>query len=219
MIKLIKDEESLKHVTTLYVFVFLVWGFYRFLFRFPEVIEEVIFKPLLWLGPAFYLLYREKKGLASVGWTSQNLLPSLVWGLGLGTFFALEGILTYGLKSGNFSFIGFNFSTEIFVLTFALSLATAISEETVFRGFIFNRLWFLLKDEYRANFISSVGWSLVHLPITIFVFQFSFLQIMAYTVLTFAFGVGSSFVFARTKNIIACILLHIFWGWPIILFR
>jgi membrane protease YdiL (CAAX protease family) len=38
-------------------------------------------------------------------------------------------------------------------------------------------------------------------------------------IVIFLFSIGTTFVFLRTKNIIAPILLHVLWQWPIILFR
>lgn len=217
--KIAMKEESVKRVVSLYVFILLVWGFYRFLFRFPEEIEETFFKPLIWLTPTLFLVWKEKRGLSSLGWTTKNLFKSLYLGLFFGVVFALEGLLAHALKYHGLSFIRLEFPPRLFLWSFSLSLLTAISEETVFRGFFFNRLWEVLGSEWPANFASSLAWSLVHLPITIFVFHLEPAQVLAFLILNFVFGAGSAFVFARTKNLIACVLIHVFWGWPIILFR
>jgi len=42
---------------------------------------------------------------------------------------------------------------------------------------------------------------------------------LSYLFLVFVFGLGASFVFSRTGNLASSILLHVFWSWPIILFR
>lgn len=213
-------KTGLKRVTLLYTFILLVWGFYRYLFRFPEEIEELVLKPIIWLGPVLFLVWREKKGLDSVGWSPKNLFKSLYLGIGLGILFALEGLLTHWLKYHSFSFVNLQYQTlPVLLVAMGISLATAISEETAFRGYIFNRLWHILKNEWAANLISSFGWALVHLPITFFVLGYNFEQMITYLVLIFIFGVASALVFARTKTITASILLHVFWAWPIILFR
>jgi membrane protease YdiL (CAAX protease family) len=214
------SKTELKRVTLLYTFIFLVWGFYRFLFRLPEEIEELILKPIIWLGPVLFLLWREKKSLDSIGWSAKNLFKSLYMGIGLGMLFALEGLLTNWLKYRSFSFVNLQYqSLSVLLVAMGLSLATAISEESAFRGYIFNRLWQILKSEWAANLISSLGWALVHLPITYFVLHYNFEQMVTYLVLIFVFGVASALVFARTKTLTASILLHVFWAWPIILFR
>jgi membrane protease YdiL (CAAX protease family) len=214
------SKTELKRVTLLYTFIFLVWGFYRYLFRLPDEIEELVLKPIIWLGPVVFLLWREKKSLDSIGWSAKNLFKSLYLGIGLGMLFALEGLLTNWLKYRSFSFVNLQYqSLSVLLVAMGISLATAISEESAFRGYIFNRLWQILKSEWAANLISSFGWALVHLPITYFVLHYSFEQMTTYLVLIFIFGVASALVFARTKTITASILLHVFWAWPIILFR
>ncbi|MFZ5365900.1 MAG: CPBP family intramembrane glutamic endopeptidase [Patescibacteria group bacterium] len=213
-------EKTLKYVIQLYVFIFLIWGFYRYLFRLPEEIAELVLKPLIWLGPVFYLVYKEKGSLSSIGWSTKNLFKSLYLGIFFGIIFAIEGLLTHTLKYGGISFVKLAYtSLPVFLAALGVSLGTAISEETAFRGYIFNRLWLVLKNEWIANLISSFSWVLVHLPITIFVLHYTPVQIFTYLFLTFIFGVGSAFVFARTGTIVASVLLHVFWGWPIILFR
>lgn len=215
-----KEKQALRRVFALFAFILVVWGFYRFLFRFPETVEELILKPIIWLGAVFWVVRKlEKKPLTSLGITSKNLFKSIYWGLFLGAIFALEGLLTNYLKYGNFSFVELAFSRAAFLGAIGLSLATAISEETVFRGYIFNRLHRILKNEWQANLLSAVGFALVHLPITIFVLRYSPDEILVYLWLVSLFGLGSAFVFARTGNLLSSILMHVFWSWPIVLFR
>lgn len=217
-----KDKTKfLKNVIGLYTFIFIIWGFYRYLFRLPEEIEEAVLKPLIWLTPTLWLVFKEKGDLLTIGWSGRNFFKSLYLGIGLGFFFALLGLAAHLLKYQEFSFIQLSFlaTPSLFLTALILSLLTAISEETVFRGYIFQRLWHIFKDEWSANIISSLGWSLVHLPITIFVFHYNFPQMLAFLLLSFIFGMGSAFVFARTGTVVASVLLHVFWSWPIILFR
>jgi len=211
-------EKTVKRVCSLYVFIFILWGFYRFLFLFPEEVEELFFKPLVWLLPTFYLVLKDKEGLSSLGFSSKNLLKSIFLGLLLGIFFVFEGLLAYFLKSYSFSFIKFDLSFKVFAFSLFLSLATAFSEETVFRGYIFSRLCRILNSKWQANFVSSLGWSLVHLPITIFVFHFTFLEVIAFLVLTFVFGLAASFVFSKTQNLVGPLILHVLWALPNTLF-
>jgi len=100
-----------------------------------------------------------------------------------------------------------------------LSFATAFSEETAFRGYIFGRLWFALKDEWAANVASSLVWTVVHIPIAFFIWKLNLASGILYLILTAIFGIGSAFVFGRTKNVFGSVLLHVLWEWPIILFR
>jgi hypothetical protein len=100
-----------------------------------------------------------------------------------------------------------------------ISFATAISEEITFRGYLFTRLLHFFKREMAANLVTTILWSLIHVPISIFWWNLDFSGTMGYLALTIVFGFGASFIFARTKNIISPILLHVLWEWPILLFR
>lgn len=213
-----KKELALKYATCLSVYLLIVWGLYRFLFKLPDEIEEIFVKPVFWLVPVFYLLSKEKSKISSLGITLKNLFPAVYFSLGLGAFFVIEAIFINFVK-----YKGFNFSANLgntpFLTAIGLSFLTAIVEEITFRGYIFNRIWYALGGEWTANLVSSLAWGLVHVPITFFVWKLDIGSASVYLLLTILFGIGSAFVFARTRNVFSSILLHIFWVWPIILFR
>lgn len=213
-----KKELLIKHSTLLIAYLLVVWGFYRFLFKLPEQAEELLIKPLLWLVPVFLLLRREKQGISSVGITTKNLFPSVYLSLALGVVFAIEGALVnfYKYKGVDFSA---NIGPNPIMISLGLSLATAISEEITFRGYLFNRVWQITGNELLSNISTSLVWGLIHLPITIFWWKLNFSATIGYLILTTIFGIGSAFLFARTKNVASSILLHILWSWPITLFR
>jgi len=209
---------QLKHVVVLYTFLLLVWGFYRLLFQLPEVLEEFLIKPIIWLGPMFYLLRKEKLPWVSIGVTNKNLFPTIYLALILGAIFSVEGVIVNYLKYGSVEFYA-NLGESPFFLIIAISLVTAVVEELVFRGFIFSRLWQIIKNEWTANLVTAVAWVLIHLPIAILDWDFNPVNLITYALLVFVYSVGASFVFARTKNVFSAILLNFLWQWPIILFR
>lgn len=211
--------KQFKYAIGLAVYLLIVWGFYRFLFELPETIEELFIKPVVWLLPVFYLLKKEKETIASLGITLKNLFPSVYYALGLGAFFVIEALIINLIKYGGEFNLNANIGELPFLTSLGLSFATAFSEELTFRGYIFTRVWKFMKNELTANLLTSVFWALIHVPITIFVWKLDLSASMLYLLLTTIFGVGSSFVFARTKNILSPILLHVLWQWPIILFR
>ncbi len=216
--KKISKVAILKNVTIYSAYLLLFWAFYRFLFRLPENIEELVIKPATWLLPLFIFLKKEKVGLASVGITFKNLFSSVYLSLGLGAIFVAEALLTNYLKYGGFNF-GANIGTFPLLPSLGLSFATAFSEETAFRGYIFGRLSGVLKNEWIANLIQTVLWTAIHVPIAFFVLKMGLATGMVYLVITAIFGVGSAFIFGRTRNVFGSILLHVLWEWPIILFR
>lgn len=218
MLSKLSKVKTLKNVTVLTVYLIIVWGFYRYLFQFPEEIEELVIKPVVWVLPVLYFVTKEKGSLNSLGLTLQKLFPSIYLALGLGALFAIEALLINYLKYGSFEFAA-NIGDKPFLYSFLLSTATAFSEELTFRGYIFNRLWWIVGNEFWANIITSLAWALIHVPITIFVWKLSFSSSIIYLGLTTLFGIGSAWVFARTKNVTSSILLHLLWEWPIVLFR
>ncbi|PIU03700.1 hypothetical protein COT44_01885 [Candidatus Shapirobacteria bacterium CG08_land_8_20_14_0_20_39_18] len=213
-------SKTLKQVLGLYLFIFLVWGIYRYFFQLPPIIEQTILKPLIWLLPLFWLIKSEKKFFTSIGWSLKNLFKSLYLGIGLGIVFAFEGLLINNLKYGEFHFTKLPFSTpDLLLLALGLAFVGAISEETVFRGFIFTRLQIVFKNEWLANILSSVAWTLIHLPVALIILQYPLEQMAVYLLLVFIFGFASCLVYGRTGTIAASILLNVFWSWPINLFR
>jgi len=209
--------KKLRPIGRLFTFIFVVWGLYRLIFRLPENVEEIVLKPLIWLVPTFYLVFKkEKRGMESLGYTNKNLKKSIGKGLIFSLFFLVVGISLNYLKNGFFSFGGI-FSKDIFWPTVLLSFITAISEETVFRCYIFNRMAEILKNDWLANLISSVGFCLVYLPISVFVYHYNLPQIFIFLTLTFLFSIGSGVLFSWTGSIWSSILVHVFWAWPAIL--
>lgn len=211
--------QSFKSAVILSVYLLIVWGFYRFLFKLPDEIEELVIKPIFWLLPVFYLIRNEKHSLESIGITIKNLFPAIYYALGLGAFFVIEALIVNYLKYGGQFNLGANIGELPLLPALGLSFATAVSEEITFRGYIFTRVWSFVKNEAVANIVTSLFWATIHVPITIFVWKLDMSAAVLYLFLTALFGVGSSFVFARSKNILSPILLHVLWQWPIILFR
>lgn len=211
-------ETAIKHTTILAAFLLIVWGFYRMLFKLPVEIEELFIKPLFWLVPVYFLVKKEKGNLESLGITIKNLFPSLYLALALGVLFALEAVIINFVKYDSIDFSA-NLGQEPFLVALGLSIATAISEEVAFRGYLFNRIWHALGSEWNANLITSFVWALIHVPIAIFWWELNLTNTILYLFLTTLFGIGSAFVFARTKNVASSVLLHVLWEWPIILFR
>ncbi len=215
---MVAKTTIVKNVTIYVSYLLIVWAFYRFLFRLPDEVEELIVKPIVWLSPLYFFVRKEGVGISSLGFTFKNLFPAVYLSLGLGAVFVMEAVLTNFLKYGNLNFAA-NLGQAPFLATLGLSFATAFSEETAFRGYVFNRLAFAMGGEWGANMVQTIFWTGVHVPIAFFVWKLSLSAGLVYLALTAIFGLGSAFVFARTKNVWGSIFLHVLWEWPIILFR
>lgn len=207
-----------KHATILFAYLIVVWGFYRLIFKLPDEVEEFIIKPLVWLVPVFYLLYIEKANLASVGITLTKIAPAVYLSLGLGAVFLIEALILNYFKYKGFSFLA-NVGSASFQATLLTSISTAVTEEITFRGYIFGRLLLSLKNEALANVLTSIGWLLIHVPVVVFVWKLDLASSISYLAVSLLYSLGAGFIYARTKNVISPILLHILWEWPVILFR
>jgi membrane protease YdiL (CAAX protease family) len=214
----VNKTAIIKDVTIYASYLVIVWAFYRFLFQFPNDVEELVIKPVLWLLPLIYFVRKERVGLGSLGITLKNLFPSVYLSLGLGSLFVIEGVLTNYIKYGHLNF-GANIGSMPLMSSLGLSFATAFSEETAFRGYIYNRLVSVMRGEWAPNLIQSVVWTAIHVPIAFFVWKYTLPQALIYLFITALFGIGSAFIFGRTKNVFGSIFLHVLWEWPIILFR
>ncbi len=209
---------QIKHVTIFLTYLLIVWGFYRLLFQFPDPFDELLVKPVIWLIPVFVLLHKEQLTFESLGITMKKLFPSIYFALALGALFAFEGFYINLLKGSSTSALGAITPIALY-LSLGLSFVTGISEEIAFRGYVFNRLTGIFKNEWTANIVSSLAWTAIHLPQVVFDWHLSLYAGSVYLFLIFIFGFGAAFIFSRTKNIIAPILLHVMWAWPILLFR
>jgi uncharacterized protein len=213
-----KRDALVKHVTVYVAYLFVVWGLYRLLVFFPEEVEELAIKPLIWLLPIGLILKKEKDRLSSVGITLTNLFPSVYFVLGLGAIFVIEAVIFNFIKHNGLDF-GANIGNNLFFVSLGLSFATSFSEEIAFRGYVFNRLWGITKNEWLANGLSTLLWTLIHVPMVLFVWKYNLSAALTYLLVTALFGAGSAFIFARTGNVFSSIVLHVLWEWPIILFR
>lgn len=211
-------EKALKDSISLFVFLLLIWGFYRLFFPTSPELEELILKPIIWLGAVAFFFKRGHLTLENLGITTKNLFPAIYLSLALGSLFAIEAIVTNFVKYGHLNFQA-NLGTLGIFTTLGISFATAISEEITFRGYIFTRLALVFKNEFTANLVTSILWTLIHIPVMIFVWKYNFATSVVYIFLTFVFGLGSTYLFSRTRNISSSILLHVLWEWPIMLFR
>lgn len=210
--------KTIKTVIIFYAYLFVVWGFYRLLFQFPGVLEELILKPIVWLAPLVYIVRKEKIKLRDLGINGENLFSVIYFSIFIGFMFSLAALLVNYLKYGSLNFQA-NIGEDAFLLSVFVSFVTAFVEEIPFRGYIFTRTQKVLNSEGWANLYTSIGWMLIHLPIAIFDWKLDLISLMVYLLLTFMFSIAATYLFARTKNIATPILLHVFWQWPIILFR
>ncbi len=201
-----------------FIYLFIVWSLYRANFKFSDTTEELYIKPIVWFLPFFYIIPREKLKLSDLGITLKNLFPSVYISIALGVGFAFLGLIANITKYKGLEFNA-NIGSLFFGGAIVLSFITSLTEEIVFRGYLLSDMVRKLKNEYSSIILTTVLWTLIHMPIAYYQWSLSGIQFAVFLLLTFAYGFGASVLFLRTKNIAAPVILHVLWEWPIILFR
>jgi len=187
-------DERVKRLWYYYIYLVLVWGSFRYFIRLPEVVEELWFKPVLWLVPLFWwnLALREKIVMFGRKWGQ-----SLILGLIVGVFYFL--ILKFR-NLGSFQ-IDFNLVGIVF--------ATAVTEELTFSGFIAGYLEKIRRGKVFNLIIVGLMTAVIRLPILLFVYQTTGGETLGVLLVVFASGVINSWVRVRSGNVAGSILARL----------
>jgi len=226
-----KEYLALHDLLRFYTYLLVVWGFYRVLFRFPGWVEELILKPIVFLLPVLTLVAHEKKNITNpfagklkVNWASlgirwKNLFAALAYGLSLGVFYLFVGRMGQFFRFGGV--VSNPYGSQLInpVLVLVLALATSVSEEVVFMGYLLPRFQKIWKDEWRSATVIAVLFAVLHLPVLIFSYRFPISLVLGQFLLTFILGFGNSVLMLRLKNVAAPIMSHWLWGMAVLLFR
>lgn len=222
--KVNKKEKSengpLTSVFRLWAWVLLIWSIYRYFFHLPETVDEFIVKPLVFVLPVLWYVYKvEKRPLSSIGITGENFFVSLYAGLGIGFLFALEGLLANYVKYGTITINPIEAFKQYGFLLLLLSLATAISEEVLGRGFLFSR--FLERSQGNMIYASlySTGMSvLLHVPILLTALKYQGTTLVLYLVTIVVISIANAILYRQTKSLLGPILIHLFWNMTVALY-
>ncbi|MBI5614393.1 CPBP family intramembrane metalloprotease [Candidatus Gottesmanbacteria bacterium] len=212
--------DRIEPVLRVWAWIAIVWMIYRYFFRFSEWTDEFVFKPLVFAAPViWYVLKKEKRRLDSIGITFTNFYTSLYIGLGFGFVFALEGLAANVMKYGKIQIrpIG-AFDQNGMIGLLILSLATAVTEEILNRGFIFSRLYEKMKNLPASAILSGCLFVGLHVPILVTALHLQGVTLVLFFVTTFILGVVNALLFANTGSLVAPILIHIFWNMTVALY-
>lgn len=209
----------MKRVLAIYAIVLFAWGVYRFFYQLSEPLDEFITKPLIFLGPVFWYLSKyEKSNWRLLGFKSKHMSHGLsitkdiYLGVGLGMLLGAEGLIFNFIKYQGFNFKPVATATEFGLFgLILLSTATAITEETFGRGFLYNFLRYYIPDS-KAVPISSFLFLLLHFPIVFFVLKLTGLGLFIYLSTILILSIANCIIFRITESIYAPILIHLFWA-------
>jgi hypothetical protein len=162
--------------------------------RLPEVIEELWFKPVLWLIPLFWWNLALKERIVTFG---KKWGESLLLGLVVGVFYFL--ILRFrGLGS-------FRFDLNLV----GVALATAVTEELAFSGFVAGYLEKIRKGKVFNLVIVGLMTAVIRLPILLFVYKANGGEILGVLLVALASGAINAWIRVRSGNVAGSILARL----------
>lgn len=178
------------------VYLFLVWSSFRIFVSLPEVIEELWFKPVIWLAPIFWIWWLSGKKIEFFG---GNWIKSVLWGLGLGVVYSAMIYLLVG-------FIDFSWDFN----KLGVGFVTSVVENLVFAGFLLPVLA-LVWSENKALLVTGALFGLIHLPIAIFAYRADVISVIGLFVLSFSVGVLNGWIRIKTGNVIGAFIASFLW--------
>lgn len=212
-----------RQVFIVWFLIFIVWAIYRAYFILPEAIDELLVKPLIFVAPIIFLVWiKENKSLKELGlrFSGAGVMVDIYIGVVLGILLAVEGLIANYLKYGQFSFgpIDALYTAGGVSAFLFLSLATAFSEEVFARGFLFNRLYKATNEQMASAVVSSILFTLIHIPIMFTRLHLTGNALLFYPLSIFAMGVVNSYLFSIRGTLTLPILVHAFWNMTISLY-
>jgi len=171
---------------------------------FPLAATATILDDLALVALVLFFLWRNREPLTRIGWTSQGLPGEIILGILLfiplfvGAGLLENGLSAIGLSSSSTtpSFLQFQ-GTSGALLALVLVIVVALSEETVFRGYLITRFQVVTSRPWAAVVLSSVIFAVGH-----------GYEGIAGMITTGVIGGVYGFVFLSRKSLVAPVTLH-----------
>lgn len=196
-----KNTLSLQLLFFLYFFVLAAWTYYRNVTRSPEIVDELLAKPVIWILPIFIVLIWKKVGFQTLSFkpvTLRLIFLSVLSGIGLSLLQIIPNILKgyeyIHIPSG----LGF---------LLASTIGTAVYEEMFFRGFFLQQLQNYFSASI-ASGISAVLFMSMHIPILVFVSHLSEASLFLRLYVILASGIAYGLLYLYSKNLWYPIIAH-----------
>lgn len=211
---------GLTPVYRLWAWILLFWSLYRYFVHLPEWADEFVIKPLVFVAPVlWYVIKKERRSLTSLGLTTKHVFTSIYIGLGFGFIFALEGLAANAIKYGKLTIAPIAaFDQYGLIVLMLLSLATAISEEILSRGFLFTRIYEKTKSLPYASILSTLMFVCLHVPILLTSLKLQGFTLVLFFVTNLVLGFANSLLMYNTRSVVAPILVHLFWNMTVALY-
>lgn|SRR3989344_970862 len=205
----------MRKILYFYLYLFVVWGVYRYATNYSEVVDEFVVKPLLWLIPiAVIILFFEKKNVIH---GIHLHFRTVVHDVAIGTAGALSVLsIFYAAMYIRDHALTFNPYHLTFVSSLPLlwiSLATALVEEITFRGFIFSRLKRDRHYVHWANILTTILFVLIHIPLVLFVQDNSLTTAAVRLTMLTELSLIDGYLFHARSGLVAPIVSHTVWNY------
>lgn len=189
-------KKEWRRLLVYYLYLFSAWSLFRYFVRLPEVIEELWFKPVIWLTPLFW--WRLSQPLK---WNIFEKNDRWVFLLGAGVggilFLMVKAVTGEWTLKGGFDGVG-------------ISLTTAVVEELTFAGILLTVVGTLVKKELWAAGFTALLFALIHLPVGYLVYNLGLVQLGGVILINLFLSYVANLVRLRTKNVLGAVLIH--WG-------
>jgi len=191
----------------LWAIILIVWAFYRAKFQMPSWFDEFIAKPLVFVIPVYYYITKREKQnfLKGIGFFPEKIERDLLIGFGVGIV-----IFAAALISSHSADRKLVLSSSQILPTFFITLAAAISEEILSRGFILKRLFDDSKNQISASFFASILYFFLHIPILFTNAKLTSNLLLFFMLIEIVFSFIISLIFLNFGLFLA-ILTHFFY--------
>lgn len=215
-----KRNPELERIYTIWGMVVIIWSLYRAYMKWPETVDELVVKPLVFVLPVFiYVLFKEKRLLSTIGLTLGKFYRDLYIGIGFGMLFALEGLVANMAKHGKFSFAPLiPVSGPDLLTALVLAIATGFTEELLIRGFFYTRLKEQYASEIKAMIVSSAMYFVLLVPAVFLLSKLSGNTLMIFVFTNLIISFANTMIFNETKTLTVPILVHAFWNMAVTLY-
>lgn len=191
-------NRNLPKTVAYLLYLVVVWTVFRMNSIFPDVIEELWFKPVLWLVPLFWL---NASGVERINFFGEKK-RGVIWGIALGLVYSLFLVYFLRIKQVSLNWNGVG-----------IGLVTAVTENMVFAGYVLPR-YLEVFSEKRAIVLTGLIYMAVHLPIVILVIKPDPVSVIGLSMLSLSVGIINGYVRVRSKSTLAPIIGS--WCWNVV---
>ena len=208
--------KSLHAPLFIWLVIIAIWVVYRSTQTLPEFVEELILKPIVFVLPILVWLKTQKKlNKQSLGLVLTRHKTIVIWGLGLGLLMASENIVIRKFYWNDPVLLKISFIPILLAL--AISLATAFSEEILYRGFLLQKMLSVWSPALAIGANAGL-FAIGHLGLALSNPGYRSEDLAFYLVFIFVSGIINALIYERTRSVYASIASHALWNFSSSLF-